>query len=285
MLALLVVISLVLLTDYFGESAGSPLHSVQRGIVAVLSPVQDGASKVLSPVRDISNWVSSTLRAKTQRDQLQKKVQTLTAELALAKEQAIYNGQLTREVKLDQLIGVNGYGPVTASVIERDPNLWYQQVEVNRGSGDGVALNDPVIGDGALVGKVTVVTGSSAYVTLLTDHTSGVVAQVQDAGGDNGVLVPAVGNPNQLLLQELPGHASISAGQPVVTAGFKDAAQPSLNDLYPPGIPIGTVAGFSQNELLTNGQVPVTPAADLRRFDFVQILTKPHPGTALASVR
>ena len=41
-LVVLVVISLLLLTDYFGESSSSPLHRVQRGIVAVLSPVQIG---------------------------------------------------------------------------------------------------------------------------------------------------------------------------------------------------------------------------------------------------
>ena len=39
-LALLVVVSLILLTAYFGESPSSPLHSVQRGIVEVLSPIQ-----------------------------------------------------------------------------------------------------------------------------------------------------------------------------------------------------------------------------------------------------
>ena len=51
MLALLVGVSLILLTAYFGESPNSPLHNVQRGIVEVLSPVQEGASKVLSPVK------------------------------------------------------------------------------------------------------------------------------------------------------------------------------------------------------------------------------------------
>jgi rod shape-determining protein MreC len=281
-LALLVVISLVLLTDYFGESSGSPLHSVQRGIVAVLSPVQDGASKVLSPVRDVSNWVSSTLHAKSQRDQLQTRVQKLTAQLAVAQQKALNDRQLTNEVKLDRQIGVSSYDPVSASVIGRDPSLWYQQVEVNKGSGDGVALGDPVVGDGALVGKVTVVNGSSCYVTLITDHTVGVAAEVQNHSGDTGVLEPAVGNPNQLLLQNLPNHADISAGQLVVTAGFK---QGPLQSLYPPGIPIGTVSSFSQNELLNSGEVPVAPAAQLRQFDAVQILTKPYAGTEEANVR
>ena len=72
MLALLVAVSLILLTAYFGESPSSPLHSVQRGIVEVLSPIQEGASKVLSPVRDVAGWFSDTLNAKSQRDQLRK---------------------------------------------------------------------------------------------------------------------------------------------------------------------------------------------------------------------
>src|SRR5205807_9080850 len=78
-LALLVVISLILLTAYFGESPSSPLHSVQRGIVQVLSPIQEGASKALKPVRDVAGWFSSTFHAKSQNDQLRKQVAQLRA--------------------------------------------------------------------------------------------------------------------------------------------------------------------------------------------------------------
>lgn len=284
-LGLLVVVSLILLTAYFGESPSSPLHSVQRGVVAVLSPVQAGASKVLSPVRDVANWVSDTLRAKSQRDQLKKQVQQLNTEVARYRSAAIQNQQLTRQVGLDQSIGAARYRPVGANVIERDPNLWYQTVEVDRGSGDGVALYDPVIGDGALVGDVTTVTGSSSIVTLITDHSYGVSARVLNARGDSGVLVPAVGNPNQLLLQSLPNQATISPGEQVVTAGFKSSTRPALQSLYPPGIPIGTVLNADQNQLLNNGQVTVSPLADIRHFDAVQILTRPYAGTQRAAVR
>ena len=53
-LGVLVGVSLILLTAYFGESSSSPLHTVQRGVVEVLSPVQEGASKALKPVRDVA---------------------------------------------------------------------------------------------------------------------------------------------------------------------------------------------------------------------------------------
>jgi rod shape-determining protein MreC len=284
-LGLLVVVSLILLTAYFGESPSSPLHSVQRGIVAVLSPVQTGASKALSPVRDVANWVSDTLRAKSQRDQLKKQVEALNKKVAQYQSAAIQNKELTKQVGLDASVGIDSYHPLGAAVIGRDPSLWYQHVEVDKGSGDGVELNDPVTGDGALVGKVTSVTGSTAIVTLITDHSYAVAAKVLNNRGDAGVLVPAVGDPNQLLLQSLPNHASISGGDQVVTAGFQSSTRPSLQSLYPPGIPIGTVlAPVSQNELLNSGQVTVSPLADIRHFDSVQILTRPHAGTERAQV-
>jgi rod shape-determining protein MreC len=278
-LALLVGISLILLTLYFGESPSSPLHSVQRGIVEVLSPIQQGASKALKPVRDIAGWFSDTFHAKSQRDQLRKEVNTLRAQLAQTQQQAIQNAQLQREVGLDNSIGISSYSPVGAHVISRDPTLWYATIEVDKGSSDGVHVDDPVVGDGALVGKVSTVAPTVSVVTLITDHAYAVTAQVNDQQGDTGVLVPAVGNPNQLLLQYLPPRAPISVGQQVVTAGFKSG---QLDSLYPPGIPIGQVSNANQNELINNRQVQVTPAADLRHLDAVQILTHVRAGTQRA---
>jgi rod shape-determining protein MreC len=283
-LGLLVFISLVLLTAYFGESSSSPLHSVQRGIVAVVSPIQDGASKVLSPVRDVSDWVSTTLRAKTENGQLRRDNQLLVSQLAVAKQKAIDEPQLANELKLDQNLGVSADDPVSASVIVRDPSVFYQQVEVNRGSSSGIRLGDAVIADGALVGKISEVTGSISEVQLITDHTVEIAAEVQDNPGDTGVLLPVLGN--NLVLQDLPHNASIAQGDLVVTAGFENPTDLSQSgSLYPAAIPIGQVAAFNPNELLNNGEVPVTPLASIRRFTSVQVLTKTVSGTEEADVR
>ena len=276
------LICVVLLTAYFGESPSSPLHRVQRGIVAVVSPIQDGASKVLSPVRNVSDWVSTTLRAKSENGQLRKQVDSLTALNAQYKQAFIENPELRAEIKLDRTIGAANYHPVAASVIGRDSSFWYQQVEINAGSGDGIKAGDPVLAGKALVGKISQVTSSgSSIVVLITQHTVQVAAEVQDKHGATGVLAPAVGNPDELLLQNLPNRGTVIPGQLVVTAGFKDPANPSQpGSLYPPGIPIGRVSAFSQNELLNQGQVPVAPLASVRRFTSVQVLTKPYAPAA-----
>ena len=231
MLALLVVVSLILLTAYFGESPQSPLHSVQRGIVQVFSPVQAGASKVLSPVRDVANWVSDTLRAKSNVDKLRKANRDLTAQLATLKTEQLQNQQLTAEVGLDQTIGIRNYHPVGANVIGRDPSLWYQQVEVDAGSDEGVEQGDPVLADGGLVGDVTTVDASVSIVTLITAPSYAAAAQVTDRAGDQGILAPSVGNPNQLLLTGLarasPGRPGRPGGDHRIQVRLADVAVPA----------------------------------------------------------
>ena len=280
-LGLLVAVSLILLTAYFGESPSSPLHAVQRGIVEVLSPVQEGASKALKPVRDIAGWFSDTFKAKSQVGKLRKEVQYYQGLAAQYENAYVRNQQLSRLVGLDSSLGVSAYHPVTAQVIQRDPTLWYAQIEVDKGADDGVHYDDPVIGDGGLVGRVSLVGPTFSEVTLITDHSMAVAAKVLDNVGDTGMLVPEVGDPSQLRVQYLPPRSAIATGDQVVTAGFTDGP---LEDLYPAGILIGTVSSASQTQLLTSGTIKVTPAVDLRHLDVVQILTRPHGGTARAQV-
>jgi rod shape-determining protein MreC len=287
-LALLVAISLLLLTAYFGESPSSPLHSIQRGIVAVLSPLQSGASTVLSPFKDVGNYFSDLFTAKSRADKLQTQVDQLRAQNASLEQKVINDAQLTKEVGLDQNTSLAAYQKLGADVIGRSATLWYETIEVDKGSGDGVRMNDPVIGNGALVGKVTDVGSNFSEVTLLTDHTFAVTAEVQDNAGDTGVLSPQVGDPNQLILSDLPkpgpNQAGPQVGQQVVTAGYKDPTNPALDSLYPQGIPIGIVSNANQDNLLNNGQITVSVDADLRHLSSVQILISPQAGTARAQV-
>ena len=75
-LALLVALSLFLLTAYFGESAGGGLHAIQRGALEVLAPIQEGANKALKPARDLFGWFGDTLDAQDERDRLQRERDT-----------------------------------------------------------------------------------------------------------------------------------------------------------------------------------------------------------------
>jgi rod shape-determining protein MreC len=266
-LALLVVLSLILLTAYFGEAPGGRLHAVQRGFLTVVSPIQDAANKALKPVRDTVGWLGNTLDAKSQRDQLRKQVDKLRRQLIASQyDQRTYR-QLAGLLHLDHQLSVRDYHPVTATVVGKSPNIWYATATIDRGESVGVQVNDPVINGEGLVGKVTQVAPDGAQVSLITDSSMGVSARIGN-GNATGIVQPKVGDPNDLLLQYLPANASASPGEYVVTSGTVAGPDDSL---YPPGIPIGQVT--SVNEESAYKSVNVRPVADLHNLDVVQVLT------------
>lgn len=276
-LVLLVVISLALLTDYFGESPSSPLHSVQRGIATVLSPLQSGASTVLSPFRDAVNWVGSTFKAKSELAGWKSKYYALEEQYAKVQYEGIQYRKESRLVALDDHYGISAYSPVTANLIGEDTILWYDTITVDKGSTSGVRYRDPVVGPGGLVGDVTDVTRDSSVVSLITSPKFAVGAMIENSEGAPGVIQPRVGDPTTLMLNDLPSSSNVSSGQLVVTSGFQDPHAPGIESFAPAGIPIGTVSSTNpQSSLIANQQVQVTPLADLQHLTLVQILTKPH---------
>jgi rod shape-determining protein MreC len=266
-LALLVVLSLILLTAYFGEASSGGLHSVQRGFLTVVSPIQNGANKALKPVRDLIGWFGDTLHAKGQRDELRKQVDKLRREVIADDAEKHSYRELLSMYRLDNQLSVNDYHPVTATVVAKSPNVWYSTVTIDKGESSGIHVNDPVINSEGLVGKVAQAASDGAQVTLITDSSVGVSARIGSSNA-TGIVQPKVGDPNDLLLQYLPANTQANRGEYVVTSGTVSSPDDSL---YPPGIPIGQVT--SVNEESAYRSVNVHPLADLHNLDVVQVLT------------
>jgi rod shape-determining protein MreC len=272
-LGLLVALSLILLTAYFGEAAGGGLHSVQRGFLQVVSPIQDGASRALKPVRDLFGWFGDTINAKGQRDSLRKQLDLLRAQQITNLAAVRQDQQLTAMLGLDRELSLTDYTPVAARVIGRSPTLWYSVINVDRGSSDGVHLDDPVIDGDGLLGKVTTVTPGASVVTLITDHTSGVSARVLQSGAQ-GIVQPAVGDPNGLVLSNLQPNDIVRVGNDIVTSGTISSR---LDSVFPRGVPVGKVTSVD-NSSPYNKSVKVSPDANLGQLDYVQILMRHNNG-------
>ena len=264
-LALLIIGSFVLLSITYGQGS----DGLQRGVATIFSPLQEVASRGLKPARDLVNWFDQTFDARGRNSQLESELEKARRQ-AVADQAAIAeNAQFRKLLSLDRNVVPGGYKPVTARVIARSPTVWYSAVTVDVGSGEGVAVNDPVIDDDGLIGRVAAVTGGSAQVTLISDHSSAVSAKVVPQGVQ-GVVKPVVGNPDELILDFLDSSKQVHRGETVVTAGWR--AQ-GLTSLFPPNLPIGEVASASIGEQVARQQVSVRPFADLRNVEMVQVLT------------
>ena len=137
---------------------------------------------------------------------------------------------------------------VAARVINRPSSTWWKTFVIDRGSDDGVKLNDPVMTpvavdraenvEGALVGKIVNVSTSQSTVVLVTDseckigaYVHGVFANANEKGLERvqGILSGAPGagrDVNYLVLQNLPKEADrfgVSAGAKVYSSGVGNA--------------------------------------------------------------
>ena len=265
-LALLIVGSFALLTVTYGQGS----NGLQRGVSTIFSPVQSVADRALKPARDLVNWFDETFDAKGRNARLHSELEKARRQAVGEQAAVAENAQLRKLLGLDESGAIpSGYTRVTGRVIARSPTVWFADVMIDVGSGDGVGVGDPVVNGDGLVGQVTAVTGGSAQVTLIADHSSAVSAKIVP-GGVEGVLKPSVGDPGDLILDFLDSEKLVGKGQSVVTSGWR--AQ-GIESGYPPNLPIGEVTEASPVEQEAQQQVHVKPFADLRDLDLVQVLT------------
>ena len=226
-------------------------------------------------MRDLFGWLGDTFDAKGDNEQLRDEVAGLRKELA-ARE--------TARRDADQLRGPGGPAPRRRLPRRdqpgrraRDRPLAHRLVLVDQDQQGprrrGPQVDQPVIAAGGLAGKVTSVSGGSAQVTLITDSSSAVSAQVVPNGA-NGIVKPEVGKPDDLLLDFVQKGRRVRENSTVVTSGF---ASDEVKSIFPRGIPIGRVSRVDLDEVELYQRVHVKPFADLRRIDFVQVLTE-RPG-------
>jgi rod shape-determining protein MreC len=280
-LAVFVALSIAILTAYFGESGGGVFHTFQRGAQEAFAPVETGASRALKPLRDFFGWAGDTVDAKDQNKDLKREVEDLRTKLAAAET------KLRDSKELDALAALrrenyfpDSTDPVTARVIARSSTVWYSSLKIDKGSSDGLRIDQPVIAAGGLIGKTTSVTSGTAEVRLITDGQSGVSAQVFPEGV-TGVIRPEVGNPNDLLLEHVESGRRVTENTLVITSGFTSSRTESL---FPRGIPIGRVSKVDLDELETYQRVHVKPFADLHSIDVVQVLTRRGVAQEAASI-
>jgi rod shape-determining protein MreC len=143
-------------------------------------------------------------------------------------------------------------------------------VTIDKGTSDGVRVDQPVVNDAGLVGRVREVSDGNAQVMLLTDPDFGVSAKVAKSQ-EPGTIGPVQGTPGDLLLDNLAKPQDVRKGDLVITAG---TTTERLRSPFPAGIPIGEVSRLEIGEGPLDRRIHVAPVADLRRLDLVEVLTK-----------
>jgi rod shape-determining protein MreC len=265
--AVLVILSLALLSVYFRESSSGPLHSLQSAGATVLKPFEVGAERVARPFRDAAHWFGGLLDAKSENTKLRKQVEHLRQQ-AILNQTALQENAQYRALLRFRSSGryPKGFDGIGARVIARPAGEFVEQMVVDQGSNAGIRVHDPVVAAQGLVGQVTKVARNVSLVTLLTDDTSaasGLDLRTQATG----IVRHATGD--SLVLDRVTKDQVVEAGDTVVTAGWRAG---KLSDIYPKGIPIGVVTSVGQVDTDLYKQVQVEPFVDFSSLESVLVL-------------
>jgi rod shape-determining protein MreC len=263
--AVLVLLSLALMTMYFREADNGFVHRVQNGTLRVVAPLQEGSARAIQPLRDGWNWVADLFGAKSENERLREEVETLRA--AVAEE-------LTTQAENDELRALldmrrgrvfpKDVDFVPARVIARSPTVWYSTVTIDVGSDDGVAQFDAVVNGQGLVGRIESVKATASQVQLLTDQQSYVDAMVVPGLAEGLVAGSVAGT---VSLQYVAKSEEIKTGQFVVTSGRQGS-------IFVRGIPIGQVESVGSQEVELYQSVTVRPSVDFRKLDVVMVVRR-----------
>ena len=152
---------------------------------------------------------------------------------------------------------------VAAQVIDIGSANFEQSIEVNCGSSSGVAVGQPVVSAGGLIGNVTSVSHHLATVTLLDDPSFTVGVRVVSSGIVGAAAGEGQGNLLQVENVEVGAH--VKRGDALVTSGLQ-------GERFPPGIP----SAPSPRSTLPAGGLQLAmsakPYADLVNLQFVRVL-------------
>ncbi len=268
-MAVLLLLSVALLTAYFRESDSGAAHSVQGAVLTVVSPLQSGTATATKPFRDAWNWVGDLFSAKSENTALKKEVQQLRAGLAQELTTQSDNDKLRAMLKFQKDYPFpKGVTLVAARVVASSTSAWYSTATINAGSSDGVKVHDPVVNGQGLVGRVTKVNANAAQVMLVTDQQSFVGAMIEpgDATGNaQGIVSGSV--TGDVTLEYVDKTEKVKVGQYVVTSGRNGS-------VFVSGIPIGVVESVGTQDVELYQSIAIKPFVDFRRLDIVQVVTR-----------
>lgn len=257
-LILFVVLAAVLITVWFREGDGGPLHRVRLTVQAAAAPLQTGGEIVTRPVRNAVSWAKDLGVSRDELQELRDQNQKFRVRLAELEEARLENERLRGLVELSQAQDLESLG---ARVIGRPASSWEGVITIDRGSSDGVAQGMPVVSTAGLLGQTVEVAAHSAKVRLITDQRSGVAALVQRSRAD-GIVHGSIDG--DLTMDFVAQRAAAKAGDVVITSG--------MGGVYPKGLIIGEITSVERDASALYLDIEMTPAADIRGLEEVIVL-------------
>jgi rod shape-determining protein MreC len=271
LLARLLLATLAALLLLFLDQRSGRLVPLRGALLTVLHPLQQAVDL---PFR-VYAWGADNLR---ERAALRAELVALRQENLLLKQRVQTLDALQAENRrLQALLDSLARTPqplraLIASTVKVGLDPYVGQIEIDKGSLQGVFVGQPVLDADGVVGQVAHVAAQTSQVLLITDARHAIpVKSVR-----SGVRAIAVGRgpTGALDLPYLPNHVDLEVGDALVTSG--------LDDVFPPDLPVATVSVVNRIGEGEFADIQAVPRARLDRTQEVLLVWPPAATPAAA---
>ena len=238
-----------------------PLNAIVGYVVV---PFQRGVSGVGSVLVQKAQMMEQIGNLQDENAALKEQVDNLLVENTALQQEKYELARLQALYDLDEQYAQ--YEKTGARIIAKDTGNWYHSFVIDKGSGDGLAVNMNVLADGGLVGHIVDVGPDWSKVETIIDDGSNVSGMVLSTS-DNLI----VSGDLTLYTDGVVSFSMLSDKGDQVTEGDKVVTS-NISDKYLPGVLIGYISQIAKdpNNLTKSGQI--MPAVDFEHLDTVLVI-------------
>ncbi len=261
-LAVLVLAALTLVTIDARSSGSGVTHDIRTKVSDVFSPLQRATHSVLRPIGD---FLTGALDYGSLRRENQRLRDQLSSQQAQSIQSAAEQSQAQQVLGLRNLPFVGAIPTVTVAVIDNGASNFENTVTVDKGKASGLAIGQPVVAAGGLVGTVGQVSASTATIFLLTNPTFAVGVRLDPLNVGTALGI-GQGEPLRVTVDTTKAAVpKLAKGQAVVTSGLQ-------LEKFPPNIPVGRVNTYSLTPGAAEPDITLVPFVNLSQLSFLDVL-------------
>lgn len=255
----LLTLAFIFLVSTFGSQKFGSLHKlvlefvgpVQRTIAAGSSYIGGFKSEYLDILQD-------SLRLREENKRLLQQLQENESLLNKSREALATNASLRKLLEFK-----NGIAQpvIAATIIGKDPSVWFRSVIINQGSNSGIMKGNPVVNNDGVVGQIFTISPNYSKVLLAIAPSSAIDVLLQKSRV-RGILKGT--GTLTYRLEYILKTADIEEGDHVVTAGY--------GGIFPTGLPVGVVSKVIKKPRGMFHEIEVTPAVDYQTLENLLVI-------------
>ena len=171
------------------------------------------------------------------------------------------------EKLLDVDKNFSNYKTINASVINRSVGLWYQTFTIDKGTNNKIELDDAVVDNYGLIGKVVKTTSNTSTIKLLTSLNDNFKIAVLIKNGEDDVFgILSKYENGEFIIRDISYNKEIQKDSIVITSG--------LDNNFPSGLLVGKVKYVKKDNYELEQIVSVIPASKFDDINYVSVLKR-----------